>query len=111
MHAAPAVSCGDLCAVPPLLCFQTASGWSFSMHFLAAFFVVLLAMLPASAQVAPTEAELRAYGGLHAAAARGDVVDMEKRIGSGETRKRSTVAIARRCMSPSTRRSTMPPTP
>jgi len=81
------------------------------MHILVALFVALLAVLPVSAQIAPTEAELRAYGGLHAAAARGDVVDMEKRIGSGETRKRSTVAIARRCMSPSTRRSTMPPTP
>ena len=57
------------------------------MHFLAAFFVVLLAMLPASAQVAPTEAELRAYGGLHAAAARGDVADIEKRIAAGENKE------------------------
>ena len=57
------------------------------MHFLAAFFVVLLAMLPASAQVAPTEAELRAYGGLHAAAARGDLVEIEKRIASGENKE------------------------
>jgi len=57
------------------------------MHFLAAFFVVLLAMLPASAQVAPTEAELRAYGGLHAAAARGDVADIEARIAAGENRE------------------------
>ena len=57
------------------------------MHILAAFFVVLLAMLPASAQVAPTEAELRAYGGLHAAAARGDVADIEARIAAGENRE------------------------
>ena len=57
------------------------------MHILVALFVALLAALPASAQIAPTEAELRAYGGLHAAAARGDVVDMEKRIGSGENKE------------------------
>ena len=49
------------------------------MHILVALFVALLAALPASAQIAPTEAELRAYGGLHAAAARGDVADMENR--------------------------------
>ena len=42
------------------------------MHVVAILFLVLLAVLPASAQVAPTEAELRAYNGLHAAAARGD---------------------------------------
>ena len=57
------------------------------MHFLAAFFVVLLAMLPASAQVAPTEAELRAYHGLHAAAARGDIADIEARIAAGENKE------------------------
>jgi ankyrin repeat protein len=48
---------------------------------------MLLAALPASAQVAPTEAELRAYGGLHAAAARGDVVDIEKRVAAGESKE------------------------
>ena len=47
----------------------------------------LLAMLPASAQLAPTEAELRAYSGLHAAAARGDLVEIEKRIASGENKE------------------------
>jgi ankyrin repeat protein len=57
------------------------------MHFLAAFFVVLLARQPASAQVAPTEAELRAYGGLHGAAARGDIADIEARIAAGENRE------------------------
>jgi ankyrin repeat protein len=50
------------------------------MQFLAALIVAFLTVLPASAQVAPTEAELRAYGGLHAAAARGDFADIEKRI-------------------------------
>jgi ankyrin repeat protein len=44
-------------------------------------------VLPASAQVAPTGPELRLYGGLHAAAARGDVIDMEKRIASGENKE------------------------
>ena len=60
----------------------------------------ILAITPASAQIAPTEAELRAYGGLHAAAARGDVADIEKRVGSGEdkeaidSRKRTPLHVA-----------------
>ena len=57
------------------------------MHVVAILFLVLLAVLPASAQVAPTEAELRAYNGLHAAAARGDLVEIEKRIASGENKE------------------------
>lgn len=57
------------------------------MPFIAALFVVLLAALPASAQVAPSEAELRAYRGLHAAAARGDVTDLEKHIAGGENKE------------------------
>ncbi len=57
------------------------------MHVLAAFCLALLAVLPASAQIAPTEAELRAYSGLHAAAARGDVVDIEKRIAAAENKE------------------------
>jgi len=57
------------------------------MQFLAALIVAFLTVLPASAQVAPTEAELRAYGGLHAAAARGDVADIEKRIAAGEDKE------------------------
>ena len=57
------------------------------MHFLATLLVALLAVLPASAQIAPTEAELRAYGGLHAAAARGDVADIEARIAAAENKE------------------------
>jgi ankyrin repeat protein len=57
------------------------------MRMFAAFLLVLFMALPASAQVAPTESELRAYGGLHAAAARGDVVEIEKRIASGENKE------------------------
>jgi len=57
------------------------------MQFLAILLVALLTMLPASAQVAPSEAELRAYGGLHAAAARGDVADIEARIAAGEDKE------------------------
>ena len=57
------------------------------MGILAALFLALLAALPASAQIAPTEAELRGYGGLHAAAARGDVAEIEKRIASGENKE------------------------
>ena len=57
------------------------------MHFLAPLIIALLIALPASAQVAPTEAELRAYGGLHAAAARGDVSDIQARIAAGEDKE------------------------
>jgi len=52
-----------------------------------AFLIGLTLALPASAQIAPTEAELRGYGGLHAAAARGDIADIEKRIAAGEDRE------------------------
>lgn len=57
------------------------------MHFLAALLLALTAALPASAQVAPSAAKLRAYGGLHAAAARGDVADIEKRVTAGEDKE------------------------
>ena len=65
------------------------------MHLLAGLFLALLATLPASAQIAPTEAELRAYGGLHAAAARGDVADIERRIARRD-KDAVDAAIARR---------------
>ena len=71
-----------------MLCFLAVSGPErLPMHVPAILFLVLLAVLPASAQVAPTEAELRAYNGLHAAAARGDLVEIEKRIASGENKE------------------------
>jgi uncharacterized protein len=57
------------------------------MHLLAAIVIALLIALPVSAQVAPDEAELRAYDGLHAAAARGDVADIERRIAAGENKE------------------------
>lgn len=57
------------------------------MYVLVALLLAVLTALPASAQIAPTEAELRAYGGLHAAAARGDVADIEKRIAAGENKE------------------------
>jgi ankyrin repeat protein len=57
------------------------------MHIVAGFFLALVVVLPAFAQIAPTEAELRSYSGLHAAAARGDVVDIEKRVASGENKE------------------------
>lgn len=55
------------------------------VYLLAAVF--LATTLPASAQVAPSAAELQAYAGLHAAAARGDVADIEKRIAAGENKE------------------------
>jgi ankyrin repeat protein len=57
------------------------------MHLIATLLLALLAALPASAQVAPTEVELHAYGGLHAAAARGDIADIEARIAAGENKE------------------------
>ncbi|MES2196550.1 MAG: ankyrin repeat domain-containing protein [Pseudomonadota bacterium] len=57
------------------------------MYALATVLFTLLAALPASAQIAPTEAELRAYSGLHAAAARGDIAEIEKRIAAAENRE------------------------
>ena len=57
------------------------------MRFLSALFLALFVALPASAQTAPTEAELRAYSGLHAAAARGNVAEIEKRIAAGENKE------------------------
>src|SRR5262249_61729510 len=40
-----------------------------------------------AAQAAPTEGELRAYGGWHAAAARGDVAEIERRVAAGENKE------------------------
>jgi ankyrin repeat protein len=40
-------------------------------------------MVPALAQTPPGAAELQAYRGLHAAAAKGDVVEIEKLVKSG----------------------------
>ena len=57
------------------------------MHVLAALLLVLASVLPASAQIAPTEPEWRAYSGLHAAAARGDVAEIEKRVVAGENKE------------------------
>ncbi|MBZ0146599.1 MAG: ankyrin repeat domain-containing protein [Pseudorhodoplanes sp.] len=70
------------------------------MRFLAAIAISLFAALPAFAQIAPTEAELRAYTDLHAAAARGDLAEIENRIAAGEnkaatdTRHRTPLHVA-----------------
>lgn len=57
------------------------------MHFLAVILFALLTATPAVAQLAPTADELRNYQGLHAAAARGDVADIERRIAAGENKE------------------------
>jgi uncharacterized protein len=57
------------------------------MRFFAVLIIALLTALPASAQVAPTGAELGAYAGLHAAAARGDVADIEARNAAAEDKE------------------------
>jgi uncharacterized protein len=56
------------------------------MHVLAVLLIALVTALPAFAQIAPTETEVRAYSGLHAAAARGDVAEIEQRIASNENK-------------------------
>jgi uncharacterized protein len=57
------------------------------MYVLAVLLVALAIALPASAQIAPTEAEWRAYRGLHQAAALGDVAEIEKHIASGQDKE------------------------
>lgn len=56
------------------------------MHVLAVLLIALVTALPAFAQIAPTETEVRAYSGLHAAAARGDIAEIEQRIASNENK-------------------------
>lgn len=56
------------------------------MRFVVALLLAFVT-LPATAQIAPTEAELRGYTGLHAAAARGDIAEVEKRIAAGENKE------------------------
>jgi ankyrin repeat protein len=46
-------------------------------------FALLASEFPATAQIAPSAAELRAYQGLHAAAATGDVATIEKLVKAG----------------------------
>jgi len=57
------------------------------MHFLAVILIALLTAGPAAAQLAPTADELRSYQGLHAAAARGNVADIERRVAAGENKE------------------------
>ena len=56
----------------------------------------------AEAQTPPSERELRIYAGLHDAAARGDVAEIEQLIAEGEKPNIRTAAAARRCTSPRT---------
>ena len=50
----------------------------------AAGIALLAAPLPALAQNPPTERELNIYAGLHAAAATGDVAEIERLVKDGE---------------------------
>ncbi len=66
---------------------------------LAVLLLIATASAPA-AQVPPGAAELRAYSGLHAAAARGDVAEIERLVAAGErlsatdTNKRTPLHVA-----------------
>ena len=53
-------------------------------HALLAIVASAALCLPAQAQNAPTRAELEVYAGLHEAAAKGDVAEIEKLIAEGE---------------------------
>ena len=46
--------------------------------------IAVLFALPGSAQVPPSASELRIYAGLHAAAAKGDVAEIERLVAAGE---------------------------
>lgn len=60
----------------------------------------LLGSIPAMAQTAPSPSELAAYGGLHAAAAKGDLTAIERLMTSGadkeavDSRKRTPLHVA-----------------
>src|ERR1700694_4203990 len=57
------------------------------MRSLLTAFFLLISLAPLPAQVAPSESELRAYSGLHAAAARGDVTEIERRTAAGDNKE------------------------
>src|SRR5690349_17801483 len=46
--------------------------------------IALLIALPAAAQIPPSPAEITAYRGLHAAAAKGDAAEIARLIAAGE---------------------------
>lgn len=58
-----------------------------AIEVIAATLFVLLSSLGAPAQMAPTPAELRGYTGLHAAAAHGNVDEIERLIAAGEDKE------------------------
>jgi ankyrin repeat protein len=57
------------------------------MRIAIAALAACLLFTPAIAQMGPTASELAAYSGLHAAAARGDTAEIEKRIKAGENKE------------------------
>ena len=55
------------------------------LTFFLAFAALLAAAPPSPAQTPPSDRDLRVYAGLHAAAALGDVAEIEKLIKEGES--------------------------
>jgi ankyrin repeat protein len=55
------------------------------MRIALALACALLTLLPARAQIAPSQSELRIYAGLHAAAAIGDAAGIERLIAAGQS--------------------------
>lgn len=72
---------------PPLRCLQDIAAGTNVMR--TRLIALLLVCLPSVlfAQVPPSAGELAGYRGLHDAAARGDIADIEKRIAAGENRE------------------------
>ena len=55
------------------------------MRITLALACLLLTFLPARAQIAPSQSDLRVYAGLHAAAAKGDAAEIERLIAAGQS--------------------------
>jgi uncharacterized protein len=53
-----------------------------AMHWVVLFFLTLT--VPATAQIPPNAGEMRGYGGLHAAAAQGDIALIERLVAGGQ---------------------------
>ena len=64
--------------------------------------LIAAASAQALAQIPPTESEVRAYTGLHAAAAAGNVAEIERLVAAGANRELRTPTAARRSTSPRT---------
>ena len=76
------------------------TGWFARLSWFAAGVLWAASSLPGNAQIAPTPSEVEAYRGLHAAAAKGDVTDIQKLASAGakledrDSRNRTPLHVA-----------------